>query len=60
MTEPVLRQSLLISGGDFSIFFTRTYSGPIMISAIILLLLPLFGPIMRRLRGGRAANQPQG
>lgn len=60
MTEPALRQSLLISGGDFSIFFTRTYSGPIMIAAIILLLLPLFGPIMRRLRGGRAANQPQG
>ena len=35
MTEPALRQSLLISGGDFSIFFTRTYSGPIMIAAII-------------------------
>ncbi len=56
MTEPALRQSLLISGGDFSIFFTRVYSGPIMVCAIILLFLPLVGPIMRRLRGSKAAK----
>jgi putative tricarboxylic transport membrane protein len=56
MTEPALRQSLLISGGDFSIFFTRTYSGPIMVIAILLLVFPLVGPIMRRFRGSKAGN----
>jgi len=60
LAEPALRQSLLISSGDPSIFFTRPYSGPIMIAAIFLLLLPVFGLVVRRLRGGEAANQPQG
>ena len=55
-----LRQSLLISGGDVSIFFTRAYSGPIMVVAIVLLLLPLAGLAMRRLRGAKANRQPQG
>ncbi len=41
LAEPALRQSLLISDGEFSIFFTRTYAGPIMVTAIILLFLPL-------------------
>ena len=40
IAEPALRQSLLISNGDFSVFFTRPISGPIMIIAIILLILP--------------------
>ena len=50
LAEPALRQSLLISGGDPSIFFTRTYSGPIMVIAIIFLLLPVMSKIWRRLR----------
>ncbi len=41
LAEPALRQSLLISDGEFSIFFTRTYAGPIMVTAIILLFLPV-------------------
>ena len=41
LAEPALRQSLLISDGEFSIFFTRTYAGPIMVTAIILLFLPI-------------------
>ena len=40
IAEPSLRQSLLISNGDFTVFFTRPISGPIMIIAIILLILP--------------------
>ena len=40
IAEPALRQSLLISNGDFSVFFTRPISGPIMVIAIILLILP--------------------
>ena len=40
IAEPALRQSLLISNGDFTVFFTRPISGPIMIIAIILFILP--------------------
>jgi putative tricarboxylic transport membrane protein len=50
LAEPALRQSLLISDGTFGIFFTRTYAGPIMISALILLFLPLFKMAYNRVR----------
>jgi putative tricarboxylic transport membrane protein len=40
LAEPALRQSLLISSGEMSIFFLRPISGPIMVVAIILLVLP--------------------
>lgn len=53
LAEPALRQSLLISNGEFSIFFTRPWSGPIMIAAIILLCLPLLRPAMRMIRSRR-------
>ncbi|MDH3580119.1 MAG: tripartite tricarboxylate transporter permease [Hyphomicrobiales bacterium] len=55
LAEPALRQSLLIDNGSFGIFFTRPYSAPIMITALILLCLPLLRPIMRLVRGQRAA-----
>jgi putative tricarboxylic transport membrane protein len=55
LAEPALRQSLLISGGEFSIFFTRPYSAPIMIAALVLLALPLVKPLMR-LMGGKKAK----
>ena len=54
MTEPALRQSLLMSGGDFAIFFTRPWSGPIMIVAIILLALPLAKRVIRLRRRSEA------
>ena len=41
IAEPKLRQSLLLSDGDWSIFFTRPIAGPITVVAIILILLPL-------------------
>ncbi|MFB3151039.1 MAG: tripartite tricarboxylate transporter permease, partial [Alphaproteobacteria bacterium] len=41
LAEPALRQSLLISGGSFSIFFTRPYAGTIMMIAIAFFVLPL-------------------
>jgi putative tricarboxylic transport membrane protein len=46
-----LRQSLLYSSGDPSIFFTRPIAGPITVIAIILILLPLFKLIRERMRG---------
>ena len=41
LAEPALRQSLLISGGSCSIFFTRPFASGISVLALILLLLPL-------------------
>jgi len=58
LAEPALRQSLLISGGSFSIFFTRPYAGAIMVIALVLFALPLIkivrSMIQRRLAGGEA------
>ena len=48
IAEPSLRQSLLISNGDFTVFFTRPISGPIMIIAIILLILPALKPLKNK------------
>ena len=42
LAERSVRQSLIGSHGDISIFFTRPISGTIMLIAIILLVLPLF------------------
>ena len=55
IAEPKLRQSLLLSDGDFSIFFTRPIAGPITIIAIILILLPVFRLIKKRLRANVGA-----
>jgi putative tricarboxylic transport membrane protein len=51
IAEPKLRQSLLLSDGDFSIFFTRPIAGPITVIAIILILLPMIKLIRDKLRG---------
>jgi len=50
IAEPTLRQSLLLSSGDPSIFITRPIAGPITIVALILILLPLFKYVMGRKR----------
>jgi len=42
LAEPAMRQSLIISDGSFMIFFERAYAGPIMVTALLLLFLPLF------------------
>ena len=50
IAEPALRQSLLISQGDVTVFVTRPISGPITVIAIILLFLPLFKLIWTKVR----------
>lgn len=56
IAEPKMRQSLLISGGDFTVFFTRPIAGPITVIAIILILLPVFQFILRKIKEkGQAA-----
>ena len=54
IAEPKLRQSLLLSDGDFSIFFTRPIAGPITIIAIVLILLPLFKVIRDKIKAKAA------
>ena len=53
LAEPALRQSLLISSGSFSIFFTRPFAAVFMVIAVTLLLLPVVSLFRRRLAGGR-------
>ena len=55
IAEPTLRQSLLLSSGDPMIFLNRPIAGPITIVAIILILLPLFTFIRRKMRGTATA-----
>ncbi len=50
IAEPKLRQSLLFSDGDFSIFFTRPIAGPITVIALVLIFLPLLKAIRNRWR----------
>jgi putative tricarboxylic transport membrane protein len=52
IAEPTLRQSLLLSSGDPSIFITRPIAGPITVIAVLLILLPLFKLLWER-RSGR-------
>ena len=54
IAEPKLRQSLLLSDGDFSIFFTRPIAGPITVIAIVLILLPLFKVIREKMKAKAA------
>jgi putative tricarboxylic transport membrane protein len=50
LAETSMRQSLLMSHGDASIFFLRPISGPIMVIAILLFLLPLLKLLRNRKR----------
>ncbi|NNE22317.1 MAG: tripartite tricarboxylate transporter permease [Rhizobiales bacterium] len=54
IAEPTLRQSLLLSSGDATIFITRPIAGPITIIAIILILLPVFQLIRKKMKGDKA------
>jgi putative tricarboxylic transport membrane protein len=49
IAEPTLRQSLLLSSGDPSIFFTRPIAGPITIVALILIFLPVVNFVRKRM-----------
>ena len=41
MMEEALRQSLILSAGDFAIFVSRPISAAFIVTALVLLLLPL-------------------
>lgn len=48
MMEKALRQSLTMSRGDFSIFFSRPISAVLFGAAILLLIIPLFPKLSKR------------
>ena len=50
MLESSLSQALLISGGDFSIFFTRPISAAILSCAALMILIPLITKLVRKIR----------
>ena len=56
IAEPTLRQSLLLSRGDPTIFITRPIAGPITVVALILIFLPLMKVIRDKIRGVK--NKP--
>ncbi|TAJ96684.1 tripartite tricarboxylate transporter permease, partial [bacterium] len=51
MAENALRQSLIMSQGSLTIFFTRPIAGVITAVAILFFLTPVITPWWRRLRG---------
>jgi len=53
LAEPSLRQSLLVSDGDISVFFTRPISGTFMAIAILLLVMPMVQAMRRRMKAAR-------
>ncbi len=55
LAEPAMRQSLLISNGDFSAFFTRPISGTFMAISIFLLLMPVFQALKRKMKSNAEA-----
>jgi putative tricarboxylic transport membrane protein len=49
LAETSMRQALLMSDGSFAIFFNRPIASPIMIIALLLLSMPLFNVLRKRL-----------
>jgi len=52
LLENALRQSLIMSDGDFFIFFSRPISLLLIMAALFLLILPLLPGLRRRRQGG--------
>jgi len=48
LAETSMRQSLIMSDGNFLVFFTRPISGPIMVAALIMFALPLIQLLRRK------------
>lgn len=55
LAEEQFRRTLVISGGDYSIFFTRPISAVLLILAVISLLLPMINALRAGLKSKKAA-----
>ncbi len=56
--ESSLRQSLMMSQGDLSIFITRPISGTLMAVLALVVLFPLVSWLLRRSKSRQASPQP--
>ena len=56
LAETSMRQALLMSDGSFAIFFNRPIASPIMIIALLLLAMPLFNVLRKRLWPSRPSE----
>jgi len=56
LAETSMRQALLMSDGSFAIFFNRPIASPIMIIALLLLSMPLFNALRKRLWPSRPSE----
>ncbi len=59
LAEETLRQTMIISGGDFTIFVERTTSRVLLIAMVALVLLPALLPRIRRAVATRLAGTPE-
>ena len=57
LAETSMRQALLMSDGSFAIFFNRPIASPIMIIALLLLAMPLFNVLRKRLWPSRPSEE---
>jgi len=60
LLEPSVRQALLISGGDPTIFFTRPISGSMIGIVVLVLLLGSLRRVLRRSRSRSRTNSGSG
>ncbi|WP_231618088.1 hypothetical protein, partial [Pseudomonas aeruginosa] len=56
LAEETLRQTMVISQGDYSIFWTRTTSMWLLIAIGVLLSLPVLAPLIKRIVGFRVRD----
>jgi putative tricarboxylic transport membrane protein len=49
LAEETLRQTMVVSGGDLTIFLERTTSMWLLIAIALLLLIPVFAPLVKRI-----------
>ncbi len=54
--ETALRRSLLMEKGDLTVFFRRPISAVLLFTAIALLVIPLIGPLKKRVTGLRKGD----
>lgn len=57
MMEEYFRRAMLLYDGDLTVFVTRPLSAVFMVGAGGLIVLPLLGPVLRRLRKPRPADR---
>jgi putative tricarboxylic transport membrane protein len=58
LAENSLRQPLTLSGGSISVFFTRPFSPPLLVLAILAYLSPVIRWVVKSTRSGRVDVLP--